>query len=59
MNIKSILNESTGFEKILRKESQGLAAKWRKTGLLEGLKNEVEVHQMAQLLENQAKQLVS
>ena len=59
MNIKSILNESTGFEKILRKESQGLAAKWRKTGLLEGLKNEVEVHQMAQLLENQAKQLVT
>ena len=59
MNIKSILNESTGFEKILRKEAKGLASKWKKTGLLEGLTNEIEVHQMAQLLENQAKQLVT
>ncbi len=59
MNIKSILNESTGFEKILLKEAKGLASKWKKTGLLEGLTNEIEVHQMAQLLENQAKQLVT
>ena len=34
MNIKSILNESAGFEKVLRKEAKGLVAKWAKTGLL-------------------------
>ena len=59
MNIKSILNESAGFEKVLRKEAKGLVAKWKKTGLLEGISNETEISNMAQLLENQAKQLVT
>jgi len=59
MNIKSILNESAGFERVLRKEAKGLVAKWAKTGLLEGISNETERTNMAQLLENQAKQLVT
>jgi len=59
MNIKSILNESAGFERVLRKEAKGLVAKWKKTGLLEGISNEMEISNMAQLLENQAKQLVT
>ena len=59
MNIKSILNESAGFERVLRKEAKGLVAKWKKTGLLEGISNETERTNMAQLLENQAKQLVT
>ncbi len=59
MNIKSILNESAGFERVLRKEAKGLVAKWKKTGLLEGISNETEISNMAQLLENQAKQLVT
>jgi hypothetical protein len=35
-----------------------MAAKWGKTGLLEGLGSEVEKNNMALILENQAKQLV-
>ena len=37
-------------------ETRGLKNKWKKTGLLEGLK-ERDQHQMSVLLENQAKQL--
>ena len=59
MNIKSILNESAGFERVLRKEAKGLVAKWKKTGLLDGISNDTEISNMAQLLENQAKQLVT
>jgi len=35
-----------------------LAGKWAKSGLLEGIENSTEKAHMAQLLENQAKQLV-
>jgi hypothetical protein len=35
-----------------------MASKWTKTGLLEGLGNEVDKNNMAMILENQAKQLV-
>ena len=59
MNINSILKESAGFERVLRKEAKGLVAKWKKTGLLEGITNDTEINNMAQLLENQAKQLVT
>lgn len=59
MNVNSILKESAGFERVLRKEARGLVAKWKKTGLLEGITNETEINNMAQLLENQAKQLVT
>jgi hypothetical protein len=36
-----------------------MASKWGKTGLLEGLGNEIEKNNMSMILENQAKQLVS
>jgi hypothetical protein len=36
-----------------------LSGKWAKSGLLEGISNEIEKNNMAMILENQAKQLVS
>lgn len=41
-----------------QKEGAALVAKWRETGLLEGLKNERTVNNIAVLLENQAKELL-
>jgi len=42
----------------LRQEGDALLSKWEKTGLLEGLDNDVTKNGMARLLENQAKQLL-
>src|SRR3990167_5231504 len=42
----------------LQKEGAALVEKWRETGLLEGLKNERTVNNLAVLLENQAKELL-
>jgi len=42
----------------LHKESSALLNKWERTGLLEGLNTEDHRHQMARLLENQAKELL-
>jgi len=36
-----------------------LSGKWAKSGLLEGISNEIERNNMAMILENQAKQIVS
>ena len=57
----SVINKLTeGIrERSLAREGEALLTKWEKTGLLEGLNNEVERKGMAVLLENQAKQLVS
>jgi len=57
MNVNSLLPTNTHAN--ARKESKALVSKWERTGLLEGLKNEVETQGMAVLLENQAKQLVT
>jgi hypothetical protein len=43
---------------VQRNQAKALASKWERTGLLEGLKGETEKAGMAQLLENQARQLV-
>jgi hypothetical protein len=43
---------------VQRNQAKALASKWEKTGLLEGLRGETEKAGMAQLLENQARQLV-
>jgi hypothetical protein len=43
---------------VQRNQAKALASKWEKTGLLEGLRTETEKAGMAQLLENQARQLV-
>ena len=42
----------------LAKEGQALLHKWSQTGLLEGLQTEQSQHNMARLLENQAKELL-
>ena len=57
MNINSLL--PTDSQANQNAVSIQLEKKWEKTGLLEGMNNEVERKGMAVLLENQAKQLVS
>jgi hypothetical protein len=55
MSISNLL-QTNDF--VQRNQAKALSAKWEKTGLLEGLKGETERAGMAQLLENQARQLV-
>ena len=55
MSISNLL-QTNDF--VQRNQAKALAAKWEKTGLLEGLKGETEKAGMSQLLENQARQLV-
>jgi len=56
----SVLNKLTEgiVNRDLRQEGDALISKWEKTGLLEGLNNDVTKNGMARLLENQAKQLL-
>jgi hypothetical protein len=57
MNVNSLLpHDSQANQNAVALQ---LERKWQKTGLLEGLNNEVEKKGMAVLLENQAKQLVT
>jgi hypothetical protein len=55
MKISNLLESNVATQRSL---ASGLVSKWEKTGLLEGLKGETEKAGMAQLLENQARQLV-
>ena len=55
MSISNLL-QTNDF--VQRNQAKALASKWEKTGLLEGLRGETEKAGMAQLLENQARQLV-
>jgi hypothetical protein len=55
MSISNLL-QTNDF--VQRQQAKALASKWEKTGLLEGLRSETEKAGMAQLLENQARQLV-
>ena len=57
-NIKSLLTETTNPMVKLMTETRGLVSKWEKTGLLEGIKSDMEKSHMSILLENQAKQLI-
>ena len=57
MNVNSLL--PTDAQANQNAAAIQLEKKWEKTGLLEGLNNEVERKGMAVLLENQAKQLVT
>jgi hypothetical protein len=57
MNLNSLLPHDTQANQ--NAVSIQLEKKWARTGLLEGLSNEVERKGMAVLLENQAKQLVT
>ena len=56
-NLNSLL-ESSNQWKSVQSDAARLANKWDKTGLLEGLGNEIEKNNMSLILENQAKQLV-
>jgi hypothetical protein len=55
MEISSLLEDNNPSQ---RNAALKTVTKWEKTGLLEGLKTETEKAGMAQLLENQARQLV-
>jgi hypothetical protein len=55
MSISNLL-QTNDF--VQRNNAKALASKWERTGLLEGIKTETEKAGMAQLLENQARQLV-
>ena len=55
MSISNLL-QTNDF--VQRNNAKALVNKWGKTGLLEGLTRETEQSGMAQLLENQARQLV-
>jgi hypothetical protein len=57
-NINSLLESSADGWRNMQSDAARIAAKWGKTGLLEGLNGEVEKNNMALILENQAKQLV-
>jgi len=56
-NIQSLV-ESAGERHIQSQKAKELVSKWEHTGLLEGLKSEQQASAMAQVLENQAKQLL-
>ena len=58
MSVNALLEGSNPYKELSR-ESAKLANKWRKSGLLEGIKSSTEKNNMAMLLENQAKQLVN
>jgi hypothetical protein len=58
-DLSKLLAESRAPLESLNQISRGLSKKWERTGLLEGLKNETERGNMAVLLENQARQLVT
>ena len=55
MEISNLLESNNPTQ---RSAASGLVTKWERSGLLEGLKSETEKAGMAQMLENQARQLV-
>ena len=59
MELNSLLNESASGYKNMQADAARLAEKWAATCLLEGLSNEIEKNNMAVILENQAKGIIS
>jgi len=57
--INSLLESAAGSFKNQQDDAARMAGKWSKTGLLEGLNNEIDKNNMSMILENQAKQLVT
>jgi len=57
-DIKSLLSETANPMVQLMSQTRALVNKWDKTGLLEGIKSDMEKSHMSILLENQAKQLI-
>ena len=58
MEINQLLESSNSY-KSMQADSARLADKWSKSGLLEGISSEKDKGNMAMILENQAKQIVS
>ena len=58
MELNQLLEGSNNF-KTVQADAARLSSKWAKSGLLEGYTNETEKNNMAMILENQAKQIVS
>ena len=58
-SINSLLESAASSFKSMQSDANRMASKWGKTGLLEGLGGEVDKNNMAMILENQAKQLVT
>jgi hypothetical protein len=58
MELKQILDSSKEFT-TLNEVATRLAAKWEKTGLLEGLSDKSSKNSMSMILENQTKQIVA
>src|SRR6056300_933144 len=59
MEINQLLEGSQSNFRNLQADAARLADKWSQSGLLEGISNEIEKNNMAMILENQAKQIVS
>ena len=57
-NVINQLLESANPWQSMQSDAQRLSKKWNKSGLLEGIRTDVEKNNMSVLLENQAKQLV-
>lgn len=55
--LDKISEGTNAYDELIRK-TRGLVKKWEPTGLLEGLRDDKEVHHMAILLENQARELI-
>ena len=58
MELNQLLEGANNY-KALQADAARLASKWAQSGLLEGISNETDKNNMAMILENQAKQLVS
>jgi len=58
MEINQLLEGSNNYKSV-QADAARLSSKWEQSGLLEGYSNEIEKNNMAMILENQAKQIVS
>jgi hypothetical protein len=58
MELNQLFEGSNNY-KTLQADAARLSGKWAKSGLLEGISNEIERNNMSMILENQAKQIVS
>jgi len=58
-DLNELITESQTPLEALLEQSRRLAKRWESTGLLKGLRSDIERSNMAVLLENQARQLVS
>ena len=58
MSVNNLINESREHQQTMSADAKRLVSKWERTGLLEGLGEGHQTHNMARLLENQASQLL-